>query len=358
MMSSAFDLALLLGFWALDGFERLDSLIVRVLPESPAWLHSEITLGVLFLGVLFLAKMLISLPFQLYSTFVIEERFGFNKTTPGTFVADLFKGLAIAALLGIPATAAVLGFFYWGGERAWLYAWVAGALFVVAVQYVVPTWIMPLFNRFTPLPDGELRERLMALARTLEFPLQEVFVIDGSKRSSKANAFFTGFGKRKRIALFDTLLESQTTDEVLAVLAHEVGHFKRGHIKKGLVLGLLHMGAMLFLLGVLLQHQGLYEAFGVPEKKLYIGMVLFGLLMAPIDLLLSLFFNRLSRKHEFEADRFAVEAVDDGESLVSALKKLSVDHLANLTPHPLMVTLGYSHPPVLERIEAIRRVSG
>lgn len=349
VISSAFDLAILLLFWALDGFERLDVVLRSLSPSD-----HPVVLGVIYLGTLFLAKVVIGLPFRLYSTFVIEERFGFNKTDVRTFVIDMLKGLALAALLGVPATAAVLGFFYWGGRFAWLMAWVAGALFVVAVQYVVPTWIMPLFNKFTPLPEGELRERLMALADRVQFPLQEVFVIDGSRRSSKANAFFTGFGKRKRIALFDTLIESQTVDELLAVLAHEVGHFKKRHIVKGLVIGLLHMGAMLFLLGVLLEHQGLYDAFGVPGKPLYIGMILFGLLMAPIDVILSLLVNVLSRRHEFEADQFAVDTTDDGEALVSALKKLSVNHLANLTPHPLTVFLDYSHPPVLQRIDAIR----
>jgi STE24 endopeptidase len=197
----------------------------------------------------------------------------------------------------------------------------------------------------------------LAFAERVQFPLNDVSVIDGSKRSSKANAFFTGFGKTKRIALFDTLVNSQSVDEVLAVLAHEVGHYKKGHVVRGMIFGLLQMGALLFALGLLLQHQGLYDAFGVPGRPLYIGIVLFGLLIAPLELVLSLVLNRQSRRHEFEADAFATQSTGNGEALVSGLKKLSVNHLANLTPHPLTVALSYSHPPVLQRIQAIRRLA-
>lgn len=345
-----FDLGVLLAFWGAGGFQWLDQVVRAIIPSE-----SPIVLGVVYLPVLFLAKGLVGLPFSLYATFVLEARFGFNKTTPATFLADLLKGLLLGCVLGIPLVAAVLWFFVWAGQWAWLLAWALVAVFTIAIQYVVPSWIMPLFNKFSPLPDGELRTRLLAFAERVQFPLNDVSVIDGSKRSSKANAFFTGFGKRKRIALYDTLVNTQTVDEVLAVLAHEVGHYKKGHVLRGLIFGLLHLGAMLFALGFVLRQPGLYQAFGVSGQPLYIGLVLFGLLMAPIELALSLVLNLQSRRHEFEADAFAADTCGNGEALVSGLKKLSVNHLANLTPHPLTVALSYSHPPVLERIHAIRR---
>ncbi|MDP2104798.1 MAG: M48 family metallopeptidase, partial [Desulfobulbaceae bacterium] len=254
-----------------------------------------------------------------------------------------------------PLVAALLFFFEWAGGAAWLYGWVLTTAFIVIVQFVAPTWIMPLFNTFTPLADGELRERIMNYARSVGFSLENVFVIDGSKRSSKSNAFFTGFGRHKRIALFDTLIARHSVPELVGILAHEIGHYKKHHIVQGMVISIAHLGVMLYLLSLSLGSQGLFDAFGMSHRSVYGGLVFFGLLLTPLELALSLLMNRLSRKNEFEADRFASQTTGSGEDLVLALKKLSVHNLANLTPHPFYVTLHYSHPPLLARIAAIRR---
>jgi STE24 endopeptidase len=341
------DLGLVLLFWGAGGFRWLDDEL-RALGFGP------IVTGILFIGALSLAKVIVDLPFRWHSTFVVEERFGFNKTTPKTFILDLVKGLLLAALLGIPLLAATLWFFGAAGALAWMWCWLVVTAFTIVLQFVAPTWIMPLFNKFTPLEEGELRDAVMGYAKSVSFPLQGLFVIDGSRRSTKANAFFTGFGNRKRVALYDTLIEKQTTGELVAVIAHEVGHFKRKHLLKGMIVGILHLGAVLFFLSVFLEHPGLFAAFGIEEISVHAGLVFFGLLFAPIDLILSFFVQRASRRHEFEADDFARETTGSGEDLISALKKLSRENLTNLTPHPFYVTLHHSHPPLIQRIEALQ----
>jgi STE24 endopeptidase len=213
---------------------------------------------------------------------------------------------------------------------------------------------MPLFNTFRPLEQGALKDALLTYARGVNFPLQDVYIMDGSRRSSKSNAFFTGFGKYRRIALFDTLLDQLTHSELVAVLAHEIGHYKKKHVVQGMVLSIVHMGVMFFLLSVFLNHQGLFQAFYMEQSSVYAGLVFFGLLYTPIELILSLGMHIFSRKHEYEADRFAIETIDRPEPMAQALQKLSLHNLSNLTPHPFYVFLNYSHPPVLERIRAIR----
>lgn len=350
-ITGIFDLAVLLIFWQLGGFNYLDQL-VRV------WQFGAVVNGLIFTGLLILAKTILSLPFSLYSTFVIEERFGFNRTTPMTFVADFLKGLMLAVVLGGPLLAAVLWFFATTGSLAWLWCWAAVTAFTLLVQFIAPTWIMPLFNKFSPLEEGELREAIFAFAKTVEFSLQNVFVMDGSKRSSKSNAFFTGFGKNKRIALFDTLIEKQTVPELVGVLAHEIGHYKKKHILQGMMISIMHTGVMFYLLSIFISHPGLFAAFQMEHSSVYAGMIFFGLLFTPIEMLLSPLMNMLSRHNEFEADRFAGEKIGEPESLISALKKLSVHNLANLTPHPFYVFLHYSHPPLLQRIAVLRTVVG
>lgn len=346
-ITGAFDLLLLLGFWFSGGFNWLDEII-------RAWDFNELVTGVLYITILLVAKSIISLPFSIYSTFVIEEKFGFNKTTPKTFVTDLFKGLGLGALIGIPLHAGLLAFFMYTGDFAWLYAWIAITLFSLVMQYVAPTWIMPIFNKFTPLEEGELRTKIEDYTNKVNFPLKGLFVIDGSKRSSKSNAFFTGFGKNKRIALYDTLIENHTHDELVAVLAHEIGHYKKKHIIKGMITGVIQTGVTFFLLSVFLKAEGLFDAFYMEQMSVYAGLIFFGMLYAPIEMILSLFAQIVSRKHEFEADEFAASTIKNAENMVSTLKKLSKDNLSNLTPHPFYVFLNYSHPPVLQRINAIR----
>lgn len=349
-ITGTFDLLLLLGFWFSGGFNWLDELV-------RAWGFGELATGLLFIAVLLLARSVISLPFSIYSTFVIEERFGFNKTTPTTFAADILKSLLLSLLLGMPLLAGILAFFMYTGSLAWLCAWGAVTLFSLLMQYIAPTWIMPLFNKFTPLPDGELKQAITDYTEKVNFPLKGLFVIDGSRRSSKSNAFFTGFGKNKRVALYDTLIENHTIPELVAVLAHEIGHYKNKHILKGMVIGIVQTGVMLFVLSLFLTEEGLFQAFYMENMAVYTGLIFFGMLYAPIDMILSVFMQMLSRRHEYEADAFAARTTGRPEDMISTLKKLSKDNLSNLTPHPLYVFLNYSHPPVIKRINALKEFS-
>ncbi len=345
-ISSTFFLLVILIFWFGKGFPFLDQYV-----RSFNW--SPVIIGILYIGIIILLQTLLSLPFSIYATFVIEERFGFNKTTWTTFVKDRAKVLLLSILLGGPLLAGILLFLEYAGANAWWLCWIAVILFSLAAQYIVPTWIMPLFNKFEPLEEGELKEAIMSCARSIDFPLENVFTMDSSKRSSKSNAFFTGFGRHKRIVLFDTLIEKHTVQELVAVLAHEMGHYKKRHILQTLIIGIIEMGVMFFLLSLFLTYQGLFDAFFMDLKSVYAGLIFFGMLYAPIAFFEGIFVQMYSRKKEYEADRFAVETTGDPSSLADALKKLSVDNLSNLNPHPLNVFLNYSHPPVLERIKAI-----
>ncbi len=351
ILTSTFSLIVSLIFWFAGGFNVLDQ-VVR------SWNFDMFWNGLIYIGILMILRSVISLPFSIYSTFVIEERFGFNKTTPKTFVLDMMKGLLLSLVLGGPLLAGILAFFASAGSLAWLYCWIVSGAFILVVQFIAPTWIMPLFNKFKPLDDGELKNSILAYAQSVKFYLSGIFVIDGSKRSTKTNAFFTGFGKNKRIALFDTLIAKHSVAELVAVLAHEIGHYKKKHIIQGLVISILHMGAMFFLLSLFINTRELFDAFYMNEPSLYAGLIFFGLLFTPIEMILSIAMNIFSRKHEYEADRFAVETIEQPETMAEALKKLSVSNLSNLTPHPFYVFLNYSHPPVLSRIEAIRESAG
>lgn len=348
-ITGIFDLVLVLGFWFSGGFNWLDEIV-------KAWGFGELITGVIYIFILMIVKSVISLPFSIYSTFVIEERFGFNKTTAKTFVLDLLKGLALAVVIGVPLLAGILAFFIYTGSLAWLYAWGAVTVFTLIMQYVAPTWIMPLFNKFTPLEEGELKTKIEAYTEKVKFPLKGLFVIDGSKRSSKSNAFFTGFGKNKRVALYDTLIENHTDEELVAVLAHEIGHYKKKHIIKRMIAGFIQSGVLFFLLSIFLNAEGLFDAFYMDEMSVYAGLIFFGMLYAPIDMILSVFMQLSSRKHEYEADAFAAETTGQPADMISTLKKLSKDNLSNLTPHPFYVFLNYSHPPVLQRIHAIQKL--
>jgi STE24 endopeptidase len=347
LVSAGFDLTVLLLFWFSGGFNILDGFI-RSYDFNP------VVTGLLYIGTLLLAQSVVDMPFSIYRTFVIEEKFGFNKMTPGVFVSDLLKSFVLAALLGGPVIACVLWFFQEAGPKAWFLAWAGITLFSLLLQYVAPSWIMPLFNKFVPLEDGELKRSIMQYAGEVNFPLSGIYVIDGSKRSSKANAFFTGFGKRKRIALFDTLINNHPIQELVAVLAHEIGHFKKKHIIINMVLSLLNLGALFFLLSLFMNNQGLFHAFFMKDVSVYGSLIFFMLLYSPVEFVLSLFLQALSRRHEFEADYFAVSTYSGGQALAEALKKLSRSNLSNLTPHPLYVFLNYSHPPVMHRISRIR----
>ena len=345
-ITSTFNLCLILVFWFAEGFPLLDQW-VRSFELGP------VLTGLIYTGILMLFKAVLSLPFSLYATFVIEERFGFNTTTWKTYLMDLIKGLMLALLLGTPLLAAMLAFFQYAGPNAWWYCWIGVTLYMLVVQFIAPTWIMPLFNKFTPLKEGELKSSILSYANSINFPLENVYQMDGSRRSTKSNAFFTGFGKHKRIVLFDTLIKQHSVNELVAVLAHEMGHYKKKHIRQSLILGILQTGLMLFLLSHFIAYQGLFNAFYMLQQSVYAGMIFFAMLYAPIDFFVGIFMQVLSRKNETAADQFAAETTKDPLSMVDALKKLSVHNLSNLTPHPFYVFLNYSHPPVLKRIESL-----
>lgn len=347
MVETVFDTSVMLAFLLCGGLAWLDTL-------SAGWSGNPILHGILFLGFLALAGDLLGLPFSVYHTFVLEERFGFNRSTWRTFLMDRIKGWAVGLVLGVPLLAAILWFFHAAGSAGWLYAWGATVAFLLVVQYLAPTVLLPLFNTFTPLEDGELRRRISEYARNAGFNLQGVYVMDGSRRSSKGNAFFTGFGNKKRIALFDTLIERHPCEEIVAVLAHEVGHYKRRHIIKLLALGIVKALAIFYLLSLLLRSQALFAAFGL-APSVHVGLLLFGMLFKPLSLALGIPANRLSRRFEREADAFAMRTTGGGAALAAALQRLSAHSLSNLTPHPLDVTLHYSHPPVLERMRELQQ---
>ncbi|MFO1490106.1 MAG: M48 family metallopeptidase [Kiritimatiellia bacterium] len=345
-------LALQAGFILLGGFAAVD--------RWARGLHwGMIPTGLAFTGALILLTTLVSLPFSVWQTFRIEARYGFNRTTPKTFIRDQVLGLVLAAAIGGPALAGILWFFVKAGSLAWVYAWAAMFLFQLALMYLAPRVIMPLFNKFTPLPEGDLRAAIRAYSAKENFALQELFTMDGSKRSARGNAFFTGFGRNRRVVLYDTLVERHPVPELVGVFAHEVGHFKLRHIPKFVAVSAATSFAMFALLSVFIADPGLYSAFGVTivsiggQPPLYAGLVFFLFLLAPLNLLLSLALNRASRKHEFEADAFAARTTGAPSAMADALRRLSVDNLSNLSPHPLLVALEYSHPPVLQRIRAL-----
>ena len=351
MVQSSVSLTVLLVFWGLGGFSGLDGLA--------RWLSaSDLVAGLIFLSLLTLGQSLIGMPFAVYETFIIEQRFGFNRATPRTFILDRLKGLLLAALLGLPLLAAVLWIFS-NIAHSWLWAWVVVTVFQLVLTYLAPSWIMPLFNKFTPMPEGPLKQAIESLGEHCHFPLSGVFVMDGSKRSTKANAFFTGLGKRKKIALFDTLIEKSTQPELLGVLAHEIGHFRCGHIRQRLVVGIVQSAVIFFLLGLATDPHGafarlLFNAFGVETISPHVGLVLFLILLEPVTKLLGVLANAWSRHHEFEADAYAAHATGNGDALAEALKKLSADHLSHPTPAALRVWLDYSHPPLLQRLAMLR----
>jgi len=340
-------LAALCAFWFAGGYPALDKL-------ARQWGDGPVLSGLIFIGTLLLLSALLSLPFSVHATFIVEQRFGFNRTTPRTFVLDRIKALALATALGGPLLAAVLAIFAHAGRNAWLACWIAVTGYTLVVQFVAPTWIMPLFNTFTPLGTGELRERIERYAAAMGFSLENIFLMDGSRRSSRSNAFFTGFGKHRRIALFDTLVAQLNAGELLGVLAHEIGHYTRHHILKGTAVSIAHTGAVLWIFSRLSGRQWLFDAFFLDRASVYAGLALFSVLLTPVEPVFTAALNAWSRKNEYEADRFAAETTAAPEELVGALKKLSVQSLTNLTPHPWHVALHYSHPPLLQRIAALR----
>lgn len=338
---------LIVGFLVTGGFNALD-LWVREF-QIPS-----VFSGVMYIAILAAAAWFISLPFQIYATFKIEQRYGFNTTTARTFILDHVKALLLAVLLGGPVLYGVLWFFESLGTMAWAVSWGMLTLFQLFIVFIAPVVIFPLFNKMTPLPDGELKTAIESYAHAQQFRIQGIFTMDSSKRSTKGNAFFTGFGKFRRIVLFDTLISKHTTEELVAVVAHEIGHYKKGHIFKQLVLSILTQALMFYLLSLLINNPVLFKDLGMDHTSIYASLVFFGMLYSPASRIISLFSHSLSRKYEFEADQYSVITYPKPGILAAALKKLSVDNLSNLTPYPLKVFVDYTHPPILQRLYELK----
>jgi len=312
-----------------------------------------LVLPLIFFGVLMIANEIISLPFDWYATFTIEERFGFNKSTRKLFLIDWLKGIALTLLLGGIILSAVLLIYHYTLEEFWLLAWIVVSGFSLIMTFFYSEWIVPIFNKQTPLEEGELRNAIESFARRAGFRLTNIYVMDGSKRSTKANAYFTGFGRKKRIVLFDTLINDLNTEEIVAVLAHETGHYKKKHMIYALLLSVLTTGVIFYILSLFLGNIRLAEALGGTFASFHLGIIGFSFLFAPISEVLGLAINYISRKNEYEADAYARQ-YDLGEALISALKKISVQSLSNLNPHPLVVFWYHSHPTLLQRIRRIK----
>lgn len=332
-------------------------LITGSLGKIDIWLrqfaNSDISVALIFFGLTMLVLQLINLPFSVYKTFGIEAKYGFNQTSTKTFIVDQIKSLLLTLIIGLPLLAIIIWFFgafpVWG----WLYVWIFLTLFQLFMLFIAPVVILPIFNQFEPLKPGKLRSAIEAYAQKQKFQLEGIYTIDGSKRSSKANAFFTGFGKFKRIALFDTLIDKHTTKELVAILAHEIGHYKRGHIVKQLIIGTIFTGITLFIFGQFIGNPALTSALGFSQPAIYASLIGIGLLYTPISEVFGLISNYFSRKFEFEADTYAVQTYGHPQIFATALKKLATDNLTNLTPHPLKVLVAYSHPPIISRLENI-----
>jgi STE24 endopeptidase len=329
------------GFAWIDGFVR-------------NYTDSTILMAIFFFGIIAFASDLLSIPLEVYHTFVIEERFGFNKTTLKTFVIDKLKGWLLATIIGGGILSLIIFIFEKSGSWFWVLAWISISVFTLFISYFYTTLLVPIFNKLTPLPAGELRDAIEQVAARADFNLKDINIMDGSKRSTRGNAYFSGFGRKKSIVLFDTLVNEHSVDELAAVLAHEIGHYKKKHVLKGLISGIIQTGVLLFLLSLLLKSPVPAFALGASVPSFHISLIAFGILYSPLSMILGIMFNSVSRKHEYEADRFAVKLSKPG-ALQLALKRLSVKNLSNLTPHPWYVFIHYSHPALIQRLAAIDR---
>lgn len=348
-ISSTFSLIISIIFILIGGFNYVD-LFARHFG------YGEIITGLIFVAILYLLLQIMQIPFSAYSTFVIEEKYGFNKTKIKTFISDIIKSFLLTLVIGLPIFAVIILFFIKYQSMAWIYASITVILFELLITFIAPVFIMPLFNKYVPLEDGELKNELEKYAKEQDFKMKGLYKMDGSKRSTKTNAFFTGFGKFRRIVLFDTLIAKHTTQELVSVLAHEMGHYKKGHIHKFMIMSFLNTIIIFFLLSLFIGNEGLFAAFKMQYISVYGALIFFGFLYTPISMFLSVIQNVISRKYEYEADRYSVTTYKNPKAMIEALKKLSVDNLSNLTPHKMKVFMEYSHPTVLDRINAIKNI--
>ncbi len=345
LIESTVMLTATLAFLFLDGFTIVDGI-------TSSTTSNMLLQGLIFIAILFIATDMISTPFDIYDTFVIEQKYGFNTTTPKLFITDKLKGYLVTAIIGGGIYTLIYWLYATLGQQFWIYAWIAVSTFSLFMSMFYSTLIVPLFNKQTPLPKGELRDALNQFSQKVGFNLDGIFVIDNSKRSTRANAYFTGLGKKKRIVLYDTLIKQMSTEEIVAILAHEVGHYKKHHIVWAFLSGVIQTGMMLFLFSLLVSSPQLSTALGISQPKFHISMIAFALLYDPISVATQLLTNILSRHSEYQADQFSVQH-SNAQNLVSALKKLASNNLSNLTPHPAYVWFKYSHPSLLQRVRAL-----
>ncbi len=347
ILSSSVSFAITLAMFLFYGFAFVDNLVWGMTGNA-------ILAALIFFGIIMFASNIIDIPFSVYDTFKIEEKYGFNKTTPKTFIFDTIKGWLIGALIGGGLLALIIFIYQKTQHMFWVYAWILVSAFSIFMAMFYSNIIVPLFNKQTPLEEGPLRDAIQNFSDKVGFKLDNIFVIDGSKRSTKANAYFTGFGAKKRIVLYDTLINDMETEELVAVLAHEIGHYKKKHVIQGLIISLIQTGVVLFIFSLLIDSPALSRALGVEEPNFHIGLIAFGILYSPVSFVLGIFMNILSRKNEYQADAFAAENYKP-EAMASALKKLSVKNLSNLTPHPKYVFFHYSHPTLLQRLAHLKK---
>jgi len=345
--SSTFSIVVTLAFLMFGGFEYVDTL-------ARSYSDNSIVIALIFFGIIMLGSDIISTPFAYYKTFVIEEQFGFNKTTKKTFILDKIKGLLMMVVLGGGIIAAIIWFYEETQHLFWLYAWAIVTVFTVFMNMFYAKLIVPMFNKQTPLEEGSLRDKISAYAQTVGFNLDKIFIIDGSKRSTKANAYFSGFGSEKRVTLYDTLVNDLNEEEIVAVLAHEVGHYKKKHIIFNLIASVLLTGLTLYILSIFISNPLLSHALGVSIPSFHVGLIAFGMLYSPISEVTGFIMNHFSRKFEYQADDYA-KTTYKAEPLITSLKKLSKNSLSNLTPHPAYVWVHYSHPTLLERVKNLKK---
>jgi STE24 endopeptidase len=345
LISSSYNLAIILLMFFFNGFARVDSIAGQISSNS-------ILQPLIFFGILGLALDLLNTPFAVYDTFVIEQRFGFNKTTPKLFVMDKLKGWLLSAIIGGGVLALIIWFYLKTTADFWWWSWLLVTVFMLFMATFYSSLIVPLFNKQKPLEEGELKSKITEYSGRAGFHIDKIYTIDGSKRSTKANAYFTGIGRKKRIVLYDTLMEELGADRIVAVLMHEIGHYKKKHIVTSMLLSILQTGIMLFILSLFVSQPTLSQALGMEGASFHVGLIAFGILYSPISIIIGLFMNYISRKNEYQADEFAGR-YGMTDSLVGALKKLAVNNLSNLTPHPLYVFFHYSHPTILQRIKKL-----
>lgn len=343
--SSSFNLAMVLVMIIAGGFALADN-IARIFSAN------SVIIALFFFGIIGIASDLINIPFGYYDTFVLEKKYGFNTMSLRTFVTDHIKSWFIALLIGIPVLGLITWFYYKTGNNFWWYAWGLITIFSVFINLFYSELIVPLFNKQTPLPEGSLRTMIEAFAQKTGFRLRNIYIIDGSKRSTKANAYFSGFGPKKRIVLYDTLQKELSDEEIVAVLAHEIGHYKKKHVLMTLAFSVITTGIMLFLLSIVINSPSFSMALGSNNASFHLGLIVFGILYSPLSLVIGLLTNFISRKNEFAADRFVKENFKP-EILADALKKLSVKNLSNMMPHKVYVFFHYSHPTLLQRLEKL-----